>query len=244
MIKENTVKTDVGVVIPAAGTGERFGGKKQFKTLRGRPIYYHALLPFLEIESVSEVVVVMPEESIQQADRELRSVTTAKSIQVIAGGKRRQDSVYKGINALSKNCEYICIHDAVRPFVTQDQILNVISAGRNTGGAILAIPAKDTVKQVKSKEIRATIPREKVWLAQTPQVFRRRRFIEACQSVEDSETQITDESSIMEQFGDIVSVVEGSALNIKITTPEDWIIAETIMNHNFINRDQPEGDIP
>ncbi len=232
MIKNKSIKSDVGVVIPAAGSGVRFGEKKQFKLLSGRPIYYHALLPFLDIEAVSEIVVVMPEDAIAQADRELRSVTTAKSVRAVPGGARRQDSVYNGVKALSDACRFVCIHDAVRPFITHDQILNTIESGRNADGAILAVPAKDTVKQVESDRIKRTIPRETIWLAQTPQVFRRTSFEKAILSMVNTSVLATDESAIMEESGFQISVVEGSPLNMKITAPEDWIIAEAVMNKN------------
>jgi len=237
MTSKNITQANVGVVLPAAGFGTRFGEKKQFKELNGRPIYYHALLPFLSINAVREIVLVMPEESVQQSHRELKSMITTKPIRVIPGGKRRQDSVYLGLQALSDACEWVCVHDAVRPFVTENQILTTIETAKVADGAILAIPSKDTVKLVEKEIIQNTVSRDKVWLAQTPQVFRRELLQKAFQLTKNNEQVVTDESSMMEQCGYKIKTVKGSWLNIKVTTPEDWIIAETIINQPLSDGD-------
>ncbi|MFQ5445144.1 MAG: 2-C-methyl-D-erythritol 4-phosphate cytidylyltransferase, partial [Nitrospinales bacterium] len=121
-----------GVVIAAAGSGERFGEKKQFKLLRKRPLLFHTLNPFVTCSDISEIVVVVPEENLELFSRELKSFTSAKSVRAIIGGARRQDSVLNGCLALSEDVEIIAVHDAARPFVTSKLISETIAGCRNT----------------------------------------------------------------------------------------------------------------
>ncbi|MBC8216669.1 MAG: 2-C-methyl-D-erythritol 4-phosphate cytidylyltransferase [Candidatus Marinimicrobia bacterium] len=224
-------QSNVGVVLPAAGAGIRFGEKKQFRVLGRRPLFYHALQPFLAIDAVREIVVVTPKDVVRQVDRELRSLSATKPIQVIAGGKRRQDSVFAGVQALSDTYDLICIHDAVRPFLSQEEVIKTIRACEENDGAILAIPAKDTIKHIQGQKILKTISRETVWLAQTPQTFWTKPLQKALNSAINDNVTGTDESMLLERLGYQIVTVEGSAMNIKITTPEDWVFAEAIWSH-------------
>ena len=216
----------VGAVVPAAGKGERFGKKKQFKLLGQRSLLFHTLTSFLECDDIAEIVVVIPEEDLEMIFRELASFTSAKPIKTVAGGARRQDSVLNGCLALSENVEIITVHDAARPFVTPELISATISGCNEADGCIAALPSKDTVKQVSENNIQRTIDRNSIWLAQTPQTFHKDILINALQQ----DMIATDEASMVEATGGKVLVTEGFAGNFKITTSEDWQLAENIIN--------------
>ncbi len=215
-----------GAVIAAAGSGERFGEKKQFKLLGRRPLLFHTLTPFLDCNDIEEIVVVVPQEDLNNTERELASFTSVKSIKAVAGGKRRQDSVLNGCNALSEDISVIAVHDAARPFVTPELIKATVDGCSDADGCIAATPSKDTVKQVESERIQQTLDRNTIWLAQTPQTFQRDILIRALQQ----EIDATDEASMVETMGGNVFVIEGSASNFKITTEEDWFMAERTIN--------------
>ena len=217
---------NVGAVVPAAGQGARFGEKKQFKLLGRRPLLFHTLTSFLKCDDIAEIVVVIPEEDLEMISRELASFTSAKPVKTVAGGPQRQVSVLNGCLALSDNVEIIAVHDAVRPFVTPELISATIAGCDDADGCIAAIPSKDTVKQVSENNIQSTIDRNSIWLAQTPQAFHKDILINALQQ----DMVGTDEASMVEATGGTVVVTEGFASNFKITTSEDWQLAENIIN--------------
>ena len=220
----------ITAIIPAAGDGERFGEKKQLKLLNGRPLIFHTIQPFVKSELINEIIVVVPKENVNQMARELKSTLTSKKIKVLPGGETRQQSVNNGLINSDKESELICIHDGVRPFVTSILIEKVIKASMEHDGAILAAPSTDTIKKVMGDQILETLPRETIWRAQTPQVFSKPALIEAIQIAIDEKLEGTDEASILEKIGYQIGFVEGSSLNIKITTKEDWIFAKAIYN--------------
>ena len=216
----------VGAVVPSAGQGKRFGNKKQFKLLSQRPLLFHTITPFLKCDDIAEIVVVIPEEDLETISQELASFTSAKSVKTVAGGSQRQVSVLNGCLALSDNVEIIAVHDAVRPFVTTELISATIAGCGDADGCIAAIPSKDTVKQVSKNNIQSTIDRNSIWLAQTPQTFHKDILINALKQ----DMIATDEASMVEAAGGKVLVTEGFAGNFKITTTEDWQLAENIIN--------------
>ena len=216
----------VGAVLPSAGQGERFGKKKQFKLLGRRPLLFHTLTSFLECDDIAEIVVVIPEEDLEKISRELVSFTSAKPVKTVSGGSQRQGSVLNGCLALSENVDIIAVHDAVRPFVTPELISATIAGCDYADGCIAAIPSKDTIKQVSENSIQNTIDRNSIWLAQTPQTFHKDILINALQQ----DMMATDEASMVEATGGTVLVTEGFAGNFKITTSEDWKLAENIIN--------------
>ena len=216
----------VGAVVPSAGQGERFGNKKQFKLLGRRPLLFHTLNPFLKCNDIAEIIVVIPEEDLETISRELTSFTSAKPLKAVVGGSQRQISVLNGCLALSDNVEIISVHDAVRPFVTPELISATIAGCDYADGCIAAIPSKDTIKQVSENSIQNTIDRNSIWLAQTPQTFHRDILINALQQ----DMIATDEASMVEAAGGKVLVTEGFAGNFKITSSEDWKLAENIIN--------------
>jgi len=216
----------VGAVVPSAGQGERFGNKKQFRPLGRRPLLFHTLTPFLKCDDIAEIVVVIPEEDLEMISRELASFTSAKPVKTVAGGSQRQISVLNGCLALSDNVEIIAVHDAARPFVTPELISATIAGCNEADGCIAALPSKDTVKEVSENNIHRTIDRDSIWLAQTPQTFHKDILINALQQ----DMVATDEASMVEATGGTVVVTEGFAGNFKITTREDWQLAENIIN--------------
>ena len=216
----------VGAVLPSAGRGERFGKKKQFKLLGRRPLLFHTLTSFLECDDIAEIVVAVPKVNLETISRELASFTSVKPIKTVVGGARRQDSVLNGCLALSENVEIIAVHDAARPFVTPELISATIAGCNEADGCIAALPSKDTVKQVSENNIHRTIDRDSIWLAQTPQTFHKDILIHALQQ----DIIATDEASMVEATGGTVVVTEGFASNCKITTNEDWHLAENIIN--------------
>ena len=220
----------ITAVIPAAGSGERFGGKKQLKRMGNRPLLFHTLQAFVRLVLINEIVVVVQKEDVRQIERELKSIISSKQIKVVAGGTTRQISVHNGLTVAHESSELICVHDAVRPFVTEALIEKAVNACSEHDGVIVAQPSTDTIKKVMDDQILETLPREIIWRAQTPQVFSKSALREALELAEAENIQGTDEASLLERIGYQVGYVEGSSLNMKITTEEDWIFAETIYN--------------
>ena len=217
-----------GVIIPAAGQGTRFGGKKQFKSFNSTKLLSHIITVFSHSRSISEIVVVVPENYVEKINIQTRETSENINIQVVSGGEKRQDSVFNGMNALSKKCKLVCIHDAVRPFVTVGMIEKTINACGQYDGAIMAVPAKDTLKKVTNDRIQSTVDRNEIWHAQTPQTFRREKIEKALQSAKKEGITGSDEAFLLERLGYNVAVVEGTFYNLKITTPDDWRISEAM----------------
>lgn len=226
-MKENKI----GVVIVAAGSGLRFGEKKQFKKLNNKSLYLYSLEKFHNATSISEIVLVVPCGLKRAISSEVNKY--GKYVKVVVGGKLRQDSVLAGVNALTPDCNLVCVHDAARPYVTNTIIENAIAICKEHDGAVVAIPSRDTVKEVhkNSNLVKRTIPRDTVWLAQTPQVFHREKLLSALAYANTNGIAVTDEATLLESLDFSVAVVEGSPNNFKITTQEDWKMAELIMEN-------------
>src|SRR5712691_2435292 len=226
----------VTAIIAAGGRGQRFGAAepKQLLTVGGRPILERSVSAFLSHASVNDVVVVLPQELVDNPPAYLRSAEavalhgSAKPLRLVAGGARRRDSVANGFHAAGHS-ELIVIHDAARPFVSADLIARTIAAAVESGAAVAAIVARDTVKRATTGDsemrfVTETLARDSIFLAQTPQAFRRSVLAEALQLADD----VTDEAALAERAGHQVRLVEGEASNIKITTPDDLVLAEAI----------------
>ena len=218
----------ISAIIPAAGKGERFGGKKQLKNLDGHPLLYHTLRPFVRSKLINEIVVVVTEADLKKVQRKLKSSISSKLVKVVAGGDTRQASVHKGLAVADELSDFICVHDAVRPFVSKELIEYTVDACKHHDGVIVAQPSTDTIKRVIDDQILETIPRETVWRAQTPQVFLKSALQEALELAVAENIQGTDEASLLERIGYQIGFVKGSSLNIKITTEEDWFFAQSI----------------
>lgn len=226
------------VIIPAAGLGTRMapptpgkGKSKQFTELNGTPILIHTLRKFAASPSVTEIYIALRPEEMAEFRSRLEKDGLGKRVQLVQGGEHRQQSVASALAAISANADdIVLVHDAVRPFVSEDIIEQVIKAAEKYGAAIAGMPAVDTVKQVdrtaEGAVITATIPRERVVMAQTPQGFRYGILRKAFEEASADGFLGTDEASLIERAGGEVAVVMGSPRNIKITTPADMQLAE------------------
>jgi 2-C-methyl-D-erythritol 4-phosphate cytidylyltransferase len=239
--REGSSRVPVAAIIVAAGLGRRMDSgrvacppshgrtrAKQFLLLAGRPILSHVIDRFEAVPQIEEIVVMVPpgEESFC-ADEVVQPFGFRKVMRILPGGPERQASVALGLAAISDGIELVAVHDGVRPCVTPEQIAAVIAAAVEADGAVLAIPLRDTPKQVgEDRMIRQTLPRREIWLAQTPQVFHRTTLQAAYARAAADGFSGTDDAALVERLGYRVAVVEGSAMNLKITTPEDLPVAE------------------
>ena len=206
----------------AAGSGSRFGEKKQFKLLKGIALYFYSLNKFLQCEEINEIILVVPENRVADVKKEIANIKKTKKILVINGGSRRQDSVKNGLLSVSSKSQLVCIHDGARPFVSEKLIQQSIVACSNNDGSIVANPNFDTLKICEKGYVKKTIDRNNVWMAQTPQTFWKANLLDAIVIAEKKNMEVTDESSLMESLGYKVSVVQGNYNNFKITSREDW----------------------
>ena len=215
-------------IVPAAGRGLRMGAAKpkQFLELSGKPILLHTLETLAGVYFLAEILLVVPDDFLAAAERlvsqhAFHEVGGGQRIRVIAGGAERQDSVFNGLQALPLDCDWVFIHDGVRPFATPELLKSTWDAALKTGAAIAALPASDTIKRVRSGQVVETVPREEIWLVQTPQVFRREILLEAYREARRQGWSGTDDAFLVERLGLPVAVVPGERSNIKVTTRED-----------------------
>jgi 2-C-methyl-D-erythritol 4-phosphate cytidylyltransferase len=226
--------TRIAAILPAAGLGTRMGADtpKQFLELDGTPIVIHSVRRIASCPLVTDIIVATRPDVVESLEQRLRGESFMQSVRVIRGGDSRQGSVALALHEVSNETELVLVHDAVRPFVTREQITRVIEEARRCHAAILGIPAMDTVKEVKRASlpedvalITATIPRERVVLAQTPQVFATKLIKEAFARAQADGLNASDEAGLVERLGHDVHVVLGSERNIKITKPADMNLA-------------------
>lgn len=222
-------------IIAAAGAGTRMASDrpKQFLLLAGTPVIFHTLKPFEECDSIHEVVVVLPAEESAGFLSMAGKFGLRKLVRVVPGGATRAESVKRGLMSIrSATAEIVAVHDGVRPFVTVDEISSTVGAAQSDGAAILVAPVTDTIKQVNDQAVVKTLDRNVLRRALTPQCFRYELLRQAYQQADVNDPSLTDESALVEQLGQRVSVVEGSARNIKITTAEDLEIAEALLRQS------------
>ena len=222
-------------IILAAGQGKRMKTKvqKQFLMLQGKPLLYYSLACFQKSDEIQEIVVVTGKESIDYCRSEIIEKYGFTKVKSIAeGGKERYDSVYAGLEACSADTDYVFIHDGARPFVTEDIIKRTKEVAVTYQACIAGMPSKDTVKIIdENNMVSATPERSRVWSVQTPQVFLYSLIKEAHDTARSVSMQgITDDAMVVEQYKNTpVHIVEGAYENIKITTPEDILVAEKIL---------------
>jgi 2-C-methyl-D-erythritol 4-phosphate cytidylyltransferase len=222
--------TRVAAVIPAAGAGLRMGGNrpKQFLDLGGKPLLAVTVEAFERCGLIDAIILVVPRETVTWCLEEIvKPFKMSKVVEIIPGGERRQDSVRLGLEASGGGFDLALIHDGARPVVDERLIARVVSAGRTHPAVIAALPSLDTVKEVGVEGLVVrTYERKRVWLVQTPQVFRHELLLAAHQRARrEGWAEATDDSLLMERLGIPVRVVEGSATNIKVTTPHDLKLA-------------------
>jgi len=221
----------VGVVVPAAGSGQRMGGlAKAFLELSGEPILMRALRPFLEHPGVREVVVSLPTADAESPPGWL--VEADQRIRVVAGGETRRDSVWAGLQLLSDSLGVAVVHDGARPLVSRDVVDRCIHlAGRGVGG-VAGVRAVDTIKEVDGDlRVLATPDRSRLWHAQTPQAFPLGMIMDAYRRAFTDDFAATDDAALVERVGGPVVMVESSEENLKITRPEDLEMAELMLSH-------------
>jgi len=228
----------VTAIIAAAGAGRRMKADrpKQLFLLQDTPIVIYTIRKFDACRAIDNVIVAAPRESVEEIRSLVNDAGFSKPITVIQGGDRRQDSVAIALQHLPQDVTVVAVHDAVRPFVGIEEIEAVIRKADEVGAAILAVPIVDTVKQVERDLIDATLVREHLVLAQTPQAFRVEILREAFERAKKDEYYGTDESSLVERMGRSVSIVRGSDRNIKITRPTDLILARVLLEEEMSKR--------
>jgi 2-C-methyl-D-erythritol 4-phosphate cytidylyltransferase len=229
----------VTVILPAAGLGTRMGrsvpekagtSRKQFMLLDGSPILLHTIRKFASTPAVSEIVVALRGEDIEWVRELLRVEKFDKTVRLVEGGDSRQESVEHALATLDPATELVAVHDAVRPFIEHSVLEKVFAEAEESGAAIVGIVPVDTVKQVHRNKIRQTIPRDRLILAQTPQVFRFDLLKSAFAKAREDNFAGTDESSLVERLDQVeVSVVPGSDRNLKITKPSDMDLARLFL---------------
>jgi len=227
-------------IIPAGGAGKRLKSHvaKQYLLLNRLPVLLHTLKVFQKSKVIDNIVLAVPQDDLGSIREDLiDKYGLTKVTTILAGGKERQDSVRKSLLAINGKCDVVVIHDGVRPFVTQDLIKQVVAAAKTEGAASAGVKAKDTIKETKKDNmVAATIPRQNLWLTQTPQAFKFALLKEAYKSAYDEKFYGTDDASLIERIGEKVKMIEGSYKNIKITTQEDILIADALMKKgNKIN---------
>jgi 2-C-methyl-D-erythritol 4-phosphate cytidylyltransferase len=217
----------VGAIIAAAGSGRRMKSDrpKQLLALNGTPIIVHTIRKFDACSVIDYIIVTAPRESLDEVTQLVKSEGFKKSVTVVEGGERRQDSVFMGLKHLQQGTDIIAVHDGVRPFVPIEDIESVVRQAQTSGAAILAVPILETVKQAEKEFVQSTLTREHLVLAQTPQVFRTAILKEAYELAGKDEYYGTDESSLVERLGYPIAIVRGSERNIKITRPGDLTLA-------------------
>jgi 2-C-methyl-D-erythritol 4-phosphate cytidylyltransferase len=223
----------VTAIIPAAGMGKRMGKalSKQFLPLGDKPMLAHTLLVFQRAPEIDEIIPVLSKEDMEGCLHDVieqYKITKVKTL--VVGGKERQDSVLHGLQKIGRDTAIVLVHDGVRPFVTPDMISEAVDLARKGESAAVGVPVKDTIKEVDDdKIVRRTLERGRLWAIQTPQAFPVEILKRAYEESIKKKRYGTDDATLVERAGGTVRVIMGSYENIKITTPEDLIVAEEIL---------------
>ncbi len=213
----------VGVIIPAAGSSQRMGKNKLLLPFGGKTVIERSVAPFLEMDEIGEILIV-----VSKSETKIPALFHHPKVRVLTqGGETRQETVYRGLQALSEECDTVLIHDGARPFIEQEEIVAVIWDAKETGAAVLGVKAKDTVKTLCDGWIQKTLDRNEIFLAQTPQGFDRKLLEEAF--LKTKGRVFTDEAGMVEAFGKKVKAVFGKSSNLKLTTPEDLALAKGLL---------------
>ena len=221
------------VILPAAGKSSRFAvqqsKKKVFVELKGRPVWVRTAEAFVNRDDVVQTIIVLSPDDIDWFKEKFRPNLAFMNIEIVAGGAERADSVRNALARVRADVDFVAVHDAARPLIVKDWVTRVFQAAEQHGAALLATPVTSTLKRVGvNGRIEETVPRGNLWAAQTPQVFRRQLLLDAY--AQRGTLQPTDEAQLVEQFGHPVYVVEGSPLNLKITSQDDFRMAEFLLD--------------
>lgn len=220
------------VILPAAGSSSRFGDprrKKPFIELKGRPVWVRSLELFLSRDDVKQALIVLPTDEIDWFKEKFRANLAFMDVEIVVGGKERADSVQNALARVRSDIDFVAVHDAARPLIVKKWIEDVFAAAMRDGAAIPATPISSTVKRAdRDHRIVETVPRDGLWAAQTPQVARRDWLLDAF--AQRGTLAATDEAQLLENSGRKVTIVECSPLNLKITTQEDFKMAEALVD--------------
>ena len=225
------------VLIPAAGTGRRMGGSisKQYLELAGKPILAHTLTLFENHPRIENIYLIVPPDDISYCQQQIIDrYGFSKVKRIVAGGTERQDSVRNGLDTLAEDGlsqphRPILIHDGARPLFDCKRLSTLIDIVCQTGACIIGVPVKDTIKEVENNQITGSPDRSRLWQAQTPQGFHYQLIREAFDQAADDGSTATDDASLVERLGHPVQILEGDYRNIKVTTPEDILIAAALL---------------
>jgi 2-C-methyl-D-erythritol 4-phosphate cytidylyltransferase len=220
----------VTAIVLAAGRGTRFKSKiaKPLFKLDTKPVIIYSLQVLSRHRQIRDIVLVVNAQNKRRILREVKRYHIAKLAKIVRGGRRRQDSVLNGLKAIDGRTDLVLIHDAARPFIEAKMISSAVKEAAKSGAAIAGVPVKSTIKKVtKSQVVKETLDRDRLWEVQTPQVFRKDLILKAYRRFGNAD--VTDDAMLVENLGAKVRVVPGSYRNIKITTPEDLVIAQAIL---------------
>ena len=224
-------KNTCAAVIPAAGNSSRMKGmNKLIYELDGVAVTAHTLMKFENCAAIDEIVIATRPDMFDEIADMCKEYSISKVSSIVAGGATRTESVIAGVRAVGKNIKYIAVHDAARPFVSEDIILKTLEAAIKTGAAAPAVPVKDTIKRAVGSIVVDTPKREELFAVQTPQIFDRELLLGALGNAVENNIPITDDCSAVEAIGMSVFLTEGDYSNIKITTPEDFVLAKAILD--------------
>lgn len=225
----------VAAIVPAAGAGTRLKSRiqKPYINLDGKPILARTLTALSRNKNITEILVSVSKDKLNKTQREIIKKYNIKKTTLVIGGKERSDSVYNALKVVSRDVDYILIHDGIRPFITDKFIEDLLKQSSRFNAVVAAVPVKPTLKFVnKNGFIKNTPPRECFWEAQTPQVFRRDLIEKAYKIARKKKITATDDSSLVERIGVKPKIVMGSYSNIKITTKEDLELAKIIIKRH------------
>ncbi|RDY25112.1 2-C-methyl-D-erythritol 4-phosphate cytidylyltransferase [Romboutsia weinsteinii] len=219
-------------LIVAAGSGKRMnaGINKQFIKLKNKEIIAYTIESFCKNENIDEIVVCIKKDEEEFFKEHILDKYKFKNIRIAYGGKERQDSIYNGLKEVNKNCDIILVHDGARPFVDNRIINESIESAKEKKAVVVGVPVKDTIKIVNEDIVESTPERSTLWAAQTPQAFKYKLLVEAYEEAYKNNYYGTDDSMLVENMGQKVTMIMGSYENIKITSPEDINFGEQILN--------------
>lgn len=220
----------LSAVVVAAGRSQRMGFDKLLTPLAGRPLLYHTLERLFRTDAPAEIVLVVRAGSEPEMGRLVEPLAKLGSIRLVAGGAQRQDSVQAGLEAVSPNSDFVMVHDAARPFVTKELIDTVLAAAQLSDAAVCGAPCSDSLKEVgEDGLVMRSIDRSGLWTVQTPQIFRTQLLRDAYRAALATGALFTDDTAVVEAMGHPVRIVLYHGINLKVTTPSDWKLAEACL---------------